>query len=136
MAKSISVQGRKLYEFDGRWLARVRRWPKYPVARLRALAVRIARDHARVAPVVVGGRGTRGGDGTLYSYQHGQRIELVRNDQDVPVLLHELAHWLQGERGQVHGPAFVRRYLGLLVRYAGLNEQEIQFAASMMGVRL
>lgn len=124
---------RRLYSFEGYFLRYCRHWRDTPMSTLRRLASRAATDHRRAAPVVVAGRGgwhhTR-----LESYSQGDRIVLARDHRNPIITLHEVAHYLQGERGLVHGPAFVKRYFSLLVRYLGMDEQELRFSAAMSGV--
>ena len=106
-----------------------------PMRALRRLAARVARDHHRAPPVVVAGRWWDSPTG-LVSYNDGDLVVLKRNHRTKWVLLHELAHWLQGERGRVHGPAFARRLILLLERYAGEDRLYLELSAKAAGVKL
>lgn len=74
-------------------------------------------------PRVVAGRGEFYNGRWLSFYQTtpGPRIVLARNQRNLGVVLHELAHALVGNRGYDHGPAFVECYLYLLERYGGFK---------------
>lgn len=127
-------QTARFYNFENCYLNGLRKWPDTPMRVLRSLALRVARDHHRSPPVVVAGRGLWDGR-SLASHNTGDRIVLKRNHRTVLVTLHEVAHHIQGYRGQAHGPAFVNHYFDLLARYAGLNRQEIQYAAREWGIK-
>lgn len=105
------------------------------IVTLRRLARRVARDHRRVPPVVVAGAGWW--DGSMWrSYNEGDRIVLKPSHRTRWTLLHELAHWLQGERGHPHGRAFVRRFMGLLERYGRADRVKLEFYLLMAGVKV
>lgn len=124
-----------VYRFENDFLMGTRHWRDTPVRALRRLARRVAADHHRAAPVVVANSLWRPG-GDWASYNEGGRIALARHHRNPVVLLHELAHWIQGDRGKPHGPAFLRTYFSLLVRYLRVDEDQLRFQATIVGVKL
>lgn len=140
----MSERTRALRARDTRWLYRVEStalaWNREanrdtPMARLRALARRVWRAEApgRPLPRIRAGRGVSSG-GALSSYCEGySEIVLARHHRTPLVLLHELTHALGPA---THGARFVRRYFGLLWRYAGYSRWFLQQLAESRGVRL
>ena len=82
-------------------------------------------------PKVVAGKGTEYSGGWC-SYAAGyQKIVLTRSQRTVAVLLHELVHTFGFG---THGKKFVRKYIELLVEYAGCNEGELRLALGLFNV--
>lgn len=77
---------------------------------------------------VVAGRGLPASVGGFTSYCAGNRIELARHQRSLIVLLHELAHWLTPPSRIDHGPSFMRTYMRLLHRYAGMRRYHLNEA--------
>lgn len=130
---------RKLYAFETLLSKDCRHWAwrERSMGTLQRLTVRIWRelDVQRPMPRVVGGRGMLQ-NGAWVSYQQSykdrretSRIELARHHRRVAILLHELAHELGDDRGYVHGPAFIRRYVMLLIRYGRMKPEYLQSVA-------
>lgn len=94
-----------------------------PIAELRALARRVwvAEGRSLVScPTLIAHEGDRYYNGRFCSWSSRpwNTIGLSRNQRNVKILLHELAHALGP---QTHGVAFVRRYFGLLVQHAKVD---------------
>lgn len=84
-------------------------------------------------PVVRFGPGVAHGK-VQASYTEGRGlIELIENQRNVGVLLHELTHCMGF--GMPHGRAFVRKYLDLLVEYGRCERTPLVLDASMFGLK-
>jgi hypothetical protein len=84
-------------------------------------------------PVIRGGRGAWGQTDTLMLAPWARA--------SLPVVLHEVAHALDGSKGYgrgrsgAHGPRFVGIYIGLLARHLGLDADALMAHADERGVR-
>ena len=69
-------------------------------------------------------------------YQPGDHIiALASHQRDYHTLLHEIVH-AEGKRYWNHGPAFMRRYINKLVRFARCDEGYLILSALIFGVKL
>lgn len=104
-----------------------------PMANLQRLAKKIAHAESpdRAARLtVVAGAGWRCGGWT--SYYSESRIVLARHHRCRLILLHEMAHWLTPKSGN-HGPEFMRTYMYLLCKYAGIRRSDLNDTARKVG---
>lgn len=112
----MSQSTRRVYEIDVHLSSGL---PSLPIASLRALARRVWRNHGKgQMPKIVAGDGFR--RPRLSYYQEGGLIVMARNQRNVVVILHELAHALDDD--VTHGRGFQNRYADLLGRYLRLPD--------------
>lgn len=98
--------------------------PQLPIVLLRNIGHYIWRKERPGCPLpeIIAGRGTRHNGGwvsycnTPY-YMGEYRIVLAQGERTLMILLHELTHAL---RFPTHSRLFVKRYFGLLHKYAGV----------------
>lgn len=84
-------------------------------------------------PELVFGKGMWYRDGFVSYCQGHSKIELARGQRNAMILIHEIVHAL-GHRW--HNDAFIRRYLGLLQKYAKYEAAVIAELAEARGVRV
>jgi len=84
-------------------------------------------------PELVFGKGMWYRDGFVSYCQGHSKIELARGQRNVLILVHEITHALGH---QWHNDAFIRRYLGLLCRYAKYDATVIAELARTRGIEL
>jgi hypothetical protein len=133
----------RFYTFQ-RNLPKVRHPPLFAPRRigyLRSLANRVwaAEGRKGLPPLVVAGRGLSIGCDVrtwFVSYAHFDRrvgryrIVLARQQRNVEVLLHELAHALGGNDKDCHGEAFTRRNFRLLLEHTRVPPDRLMAVAA------
>ncbi len=106
-----------------------------PAKFLRAMVEKVWAKHGRAglaAPKLKYGRGLEQ-NGVRFSFADGySKIELSPTQRTLAVLLHELTHTIGYG---THGKGFVRKYIDLLVEYAGCDRGELELGMGMFGIR-
>lgn len=109
-----------------------------PIAHLRSLSTVVWRREARLkhaAPKIVAGAGwDLGPKWGLTSYSQKGLIVLTRDQRNIGVLLHELAHALGPHDKLTHGPAFIERLVRLLHLYGAVHPAKLMAAVLKSGV--
>lgn len=141
-------QTRRVYDAEEEILSRyLNRRLKMPV--LKSLASWIAfNSGAEVVragrfPVVVAGRGLKD-PGGYSSYcetwpkrmRRAPRIVLARHQRTRKYLIHELAHALGPFGEELHGRAFMRRYLDMLAVFGRVDRMYVELVMLSHGVKI
>ena len=123
-----SVITRRVYDWESEYLIPISKF--VDSSELRKLLKRVAKDYNVKEPRL---RFPKNGN---HSYCLGDKIAIVKKHKKKLILLHEMAHYIQGDRGHDHGPAFVRRYIELLKRYLGWDADLLMYQAKNAKVKL